>query len=119
VEAALPLRALSLPAAAFRELVDAEPALARRLAALLTSRLRQAQSEWALLANGPEEADPLALLTPAEQRVALLVADGLSNAQIAEQLVLSRHTVDSHVKHALAKLGVRNRVELATVVSRG
>jgi DNA-binding NarL/FixJ family response regulator len=119
VEAAGPLRALSLPATAFRALVDAEPAVARRLAALLTSRLRQAQSEWALLANGPEEADPLARLTPAEQRVALLVADGLSNAQIADRLVLSRHTVDSHVKHALAKLGVRNRVALATVVSRG
>lgn len=55
-------------------------------------------------------------LTRSELRVALLVSDGLSNKQIAEQLFISRHTVESHLKHAFAKLGVRSRVELTRVV---
>jgi CRP-like cAMP-binding protein len=62
--------------------------------------------------------DPLAPLTPAERRVADLVAQGLSNAGIAERLFLSRHTVDTHVKRCLAKLSVRSRVELAALVLR-
>jgi DNA-binding NarL/FixJ family response regulator len=52
-------------------------------------------------------------LTVSEARVAELVADGLSNRQIAERLVLSTRTVESHVSHILAKLGVRSRVDIA------
>ena len=63
--------------------------------------------------------DPLARLSAAERRVAKLVAEGLSNQAIADQLVVSRHTVDSHVKRAFAKLGLRSRVELAALVIRG
>jgi serine/threonine protein kinase/DNA-binding CsgD family transcriptional regulator len=55
-------------------------------------------------------------LTAAELRIARLVAEGLTNQAIARQLVLSRHTVDSHVKHAFAKLGIRSRVELTREV---
>jgi serine/threonine protein kinase/DNA-binding CsgD family transcriptional regulator len=55
-------------------------------------------------------------LTAAELRIARLVAQGLTNRAIAHQLVLSRHTVDSHVKHAFAKLGIRSRVELTREV---
>jgi len=62
--------------------------------------------------------DPLARLSPAERRVAELVAEGLSNAGIASRLFLSRHTVDTHVKRAYAKLAIRSRVELATMVLR-
>ena len=40
-----------------------------------------------------------------------LVAEGLSNQQIAEHLVLSLHTVKLHVKHLLAKLGATNRTQ--------
>jgi DNA-binding CsgD family transcriptional regulator len=52
-------------------------------------------------------------LTASEAKVASLVAEGLSNREIADRLVLSTRTVESHVSHILAKLGVRSRVEIA------
>ena len=52
-------------------------------------------------------------LTPTELTVAGLVAEGHSNPDIAGRLVLSRRTVDVHVSHILAKLGVRSRVDIA------
>jgi DNA-binding CsgD family transcriptional regulator len=54
-----------------------------------------------------------ASLTEAERSVAVLVAEGLSNPVIATRLFVSRHTVESHLKHAYAKLGISSRVELA------
>ena len=56
-------------------------------------------------------------LTPSEAKVAGLVAEGLSNRQIAERLVLSTRTVESHVSHILAKLGVRSRVDIVRQVT--
>jgi DNA-binding CsgD family transcriptional regulator len=52
-------------------------------------------------------------LTPAEAKVAELVAAGRSNPEIAEELMLSRHTVLTHVARVLAKLQVRSRVDVA------
>ncbi|MCC9705413.1 AAA family ATPase [Streptomyces sp. MNU76] len=52
-------------------------------------------------------------LTGAELRVVRLVAEGLTNRAAAERLFLSPHTVDTHLRHAFAKLGVSSRVELA------
>jgi ATP/maltotriose-dependent transcriptional regulator MalT len=52
-------------------------------------------------------------LTPTETRIAGMVAGGMSNPQIAEQLVLSPRTVGTHVSHILAKLGVRSRIDIA------
>jgi DNA-binding CsgD family transcriptional regulator len=52
-------------------------------------------------------------LTPAELRVAELVAEGRSNPDIATELFLSRRTVQSHVSHILAKLGAHSRVDIA------
>jgi DNA-binding CsgD family transcriptional regulator len=56
-------------------------------------------------------------LTPTEQKIARLVADGRSNPDIAGQLFLSRHTVESHVSHILTKLNARSRVEIARTVA--
>src|SRR5579875_1883258 len=53
-------------------------------------------------------------LTPTECRIAELAAMGLSNPQIAARLVISRHTVATHIRHILAKLELRSRYELAS-----
>jgi DNA-binding CsgD family transcriptional regulator len=52
-------------------------------------------------------------LTPAERRVVELAADGLSNKEIARDLVITVRTVEAHLKNAYAKLGVRSRTQLA------
>lgn len=58
-------------------------------------------------ANKP---DPL---TSREHEIAALVADGLSNREIAARLIISKRTVDAHVEHIYAKLGISSRVQLA------
>lgn len=55
-------------------------------------------------------------LTESEMRVAALVAEGLSNREVAKRLFLSPHTVDSHLRKSFAKLGVSNRVQLTRTV---
>jgi non-specific serine/threonine protein kinase len=59
-------------------------------------------------------ASPPAGLSVRELEVAGLVADGLANKAIAGRLHLSVRTVESHVRHALTKLGLDNRTQLAT-----
>ncbi|MFI9839595.1 ATP-binding protein [Nonomuraea sp. NPDC051941] len=57
-----------------------------------------------------------AALTASELRVVRLVARGMTNREAAAALFLSPHTVDSHLRHAFAKLGVNSRVELTRQV---
>lgn len=54
-------------------------------------------------------------LTPSELRVLKLVSEGLSNAEIAQELVISKSTVKKHVSKILGKLNVSNRAEAAVV----
>jgi DNA-binding NarL/FixJ family response regulator len=54
-------------------------------------------------------------LTPIEERIADLVTTGMSNKQVAAELVLAPKTVESHLSHIYAKTGVRSRTELAAV----
>lgn len=71
----------------------------------------------------PEEAPPersATDLTPREQEVADLVAQGLTNKAIADRLVISQRTVQGHVEHTLAKLGFNSRTQIAAwVVEQG
>jgi DNA-binding NarL/FixJ family response regulator len=68
----------------------------------------------------PVPASPLDRLTEAELKVARLVADGRTNREAAEELFLSPHTVDSHLRKIFQKLGVNSRVDLTKiVVTRG
>ena len=55
-------------------------------------------------------------LTEAEERIAALVAQSLSNKEIAARLDISTRTVESHVSHILAKKGFSNRVEIARYI---
>jgi predicted ATPase/class 3 adenylate cyclase/DNA-binding CsgD family transcriptional regulator len=57
-------------------------------------------------------------LSPAELRVVRLVAEGLTNPQIGERLFISRRTVQAHLAHVFAKLGVASRAELAAQAAR-
>jgi DNA-binding CsgD family transcriptional regulator len=57
-------------------------------------------------------------LTPMEQKVARMVARGQSNPDIAIELFLSRHTIESHVSHILTKLNAKSRVEIARAVAQ-
>jgi DNA-binding CsgD family transcriptional regulator len=54
-------------------------------------------------------------LTATERSVSLLVAEGLTNGAVARRLYISPHTVNTHLRHVFAKLGVSNRVALASV----
>lgn len=61
----------------------------------------------------------LSTLTPRQQEIARLVADGLSNPQIAEKLQLKPRTVTSHLETVFAKLDVRSRTELTRLIVLG
>lgn len=70
-----------------------------------------------LIGSAPAPARP-ATLTPREREVALLVAEGLTNAEIAERLFVSIRTVTSHLDHAYTKLGIGSRAALTAYILR-
>ena len=76
------------------------------------SRLRELGVRRRLVTAEPETHGWTALTT-SELAVARLVADGLTNREVAERLFVSPHTVNSHLRHAFTKLGIHSRVELA------
>ena len=71
----------------------------------------QARDELARVSARKPKAD--GELTPTEQRVTRLAAEGLSNKEIAAALFVTVHTVEVHLSHAYAKLGVHSRSQLA------
>lgn len=82
------------------------PRVTRRMLEMFADRLPEDA------ASGEPDVDPrLAELTPRELEVLTAVAQGLSNAEIAERFFLSEATVKTHVGRILAKLGVRDRVQ--------
>jgi DNA-binding NarL/FixJ family response regulator len=106
-----------LKTATYEELVHAVRTVAAGdalLAPTVTRRLieRYARRPQATHAATPEA---LARLTDREVEVLRLVARGLSNTEIARDLVVSEHTVKSHVSRLLAKLGLRDRAQAVVV----
>jgi predicted ATPase/DNA-binding SARP family transcriptional activator/DNA-binding CsgD family transcriptional regulator len=65
----------------------------------------------------PSAEEPAYVLTRREEEIVTLVAQGLTNRQIASDLSISEHTAATHVRRILKKLGLRSRVELAGWVS--
>lgn len=70
------------------------------------------------LRRGPEQDDRLASLTPQERRILTLLADGLTNRQIGEQMFLAEKTVKNYVSNLLMKLGMSRRTEAAVYAAR-
>jgi DNA-binding CsgD family transcriptional regulator len=67
--------------------------------------------------GGPRSSREWPQLTESEFAVASLVAQGATNREVAERLYLSPYTVNSHLRHVFAKLGIRSRVELARLAA--
>jgi DNA-binding CsgD family transcriptional regulator len=68
-------------------------------------------------AGGPRSAPDWPELTESEFAVVSLAAQGATNREVAERLYLSPYTVNSHLRHVFAKLGIRSRVELARLAA--
>ena len=94
-------------------LFDAVRVVAAGEALLAPAVTRRLISEFARLRPAPAAAarPALASLTPRETEVLILVAEGLSNQQIAVRLVVTEETVKTHVSRVLHKLGLRDRTQ--------
>jgi DNA-binding NarL/FixJ family response regulator len=84
-------------------------------ALLAPSVTRRLIGEFARLRPAILRPDRLRELTPRETEVLGLVAEGLSNGEIAERLVVSEETVKTHVSRVLTKLGLRDRAQAVVV----
>ena len=89
--------------------VALDPAVQRQLVDALAGGAAAAGAAAPALPDG---------LTPREAEVLALIADGLSNAEIAGRLVVSEATVKSHVNHLLAKIGARDRAQAGAYAYR-
>lgn len=81
------------------------PAVTRRLIAEYASKL----------ARPPLDPAPLDVLTKREREVLALVAEGLSNQEIADRLYMSPATAKTHVSRAMTKLGARDRAQMVVI----
>ena len=97
------------------DLVHAVRVVARGDALLAPSLTRRLLEQFAATPRRAPEASLLERLTPREQEVVRLVASGLSNAEIGATLFLSEATVKTYVSRLLAKLDVRDRVQLTVL----
>jgi two-component system response regulator DevR len=68
--------------------------------------------------QGPQEPDELKSLTDQERRILELVAEGLTNRQIAERMYLAEKTVKNYVSSILAKLGLERRTQAAVFAAK-
>jgi DNA-binding CsgD family transcriptional regulator len=84
------------------------------------ARVRRRLRRLGIQRRVPAERRPAvgwAALTEAELAVVRLVADGLTNREVAERLYVSPHTVNGHLRHAFEKLGINSRVALTRIAA--
>ncbi|MBC7272282.1 MAG: response regulator transcription factor [Streptomyces sp.] len=94
------------------ELIHGVRVVARGDALLAPSITRRLISEFTARAGHPDPGPRLSALTGREREVMALVAEGLSNDEIAARLVLSPATAKTHVSRIMTKTGVRDRAQL-------
>jgi DNA-binding NarL/FixJ family response regulator len=97
------------------DLVRGVRAVAGGDALLAPSVTRRLIEEFAARSKQPRPAPELSLLTEREREVVALAAEGLSNAEIADRLVVSAATVKTHVSRAMMKLHARDRAQLVVI----
>jgi DNA-binding NarL/FixJ family response regulator len=97
------------------ELVQAVRVVAGGEALLSPSVTKQLIAEFAARAKEPQAPDRLEELTDREREVLTLVAEGLSNVEIAERLVVSPATAKTHVSRTMGKLRARDRAQLVVI----
>jgi NarL family two-component system response regulator LiaR len=98
-------------AAAIQRAARGEATLHPRVAARVVEELQNARA-------GRPAANPFAELTDREMEILKLIAQGLSNAQILERLVISENTVKGHVSNILSKLHLADRTQAAVYAWR-
>jgi DNA-binding NarL/FixJ family response regulator len=94
------------------EMIHAVRVVSRGDALLAPSVTRRLIAELATKSRHPDPSPRLNVLTAREREVMTLVAQGLSNDDIAAKLVLSPATVKTHVSRIMTKLGIRDRAQL-------
>lgn len=97
------------------ELIRGVKAVAEGDALLSPGVTRRLVAEFALRAKEPQTQGVLDALTEREREVMALVAEGLSNGEIAERLFLSPATAKTHVSRAMVKLAARDRAQLVVI----
>ncbi len=107
-----------LKSGANRDLVDACRAAMRGQPFLYPAAVTALIRDYLDRARTSGDAAPSDLLTPREQDVVKLIAEGHTSDEIAAILVIARKTVDRHRANVLEKLGMRNRVELTRYAIR-
>ena len=93
---------------AIRRVAEGQSLLDPEITARVLERLRK----------GDEEDERIASLTPQERKILDLIAEGMTNRQIAEQLFLAEKTVKNYVSNLLSKLGMERRTEAAVFAAR-
>lgn len=101
--------------AKMRAAYEGEALVSPRLAAVLMTRLTQLANQQTVWGSYETKVEGLQSLTSREVEVLHLIAEGHTNQQIAEELVIECGTVKNHVHNILRKLELTNRGEVATV----
>ncbi|MFE9255636.1 response regulator [Streptomyces sp. NPDC006879] len=102
--------------ASARQLAEGVRVVASGEALLAPSVTKRLITEFSRLPDAARPADrtaPVGELTERETEVLVLIAQGLSNAEIAENLVIAESTIKTHVSRILVKLGLRDRTQAA------